>query len=63
MFYVPWEDQLVEKVSSLSSALEFLDLCRLPSNIEQAKETGALKDAHEQLELSARQLVEFMAPG
>src|SRR5690606_9199392 len=33
------------------------------SNTEQAKETGALKDAREQLELSARRLVEFMTPG
>lgn len=59
---IEWEHRLTTKLSNLSAALDFLDVCRIPENIEQAKETGALKDAHEQLESSARQLVKFIKP-
>lgn len=56
----PWEDRLTNKLSKVAASLDFIDQCRKPENIEIAKETGALRDATEWLESSARELVGFI---
>lgn len=56
----PWEDRITNKLSKVAAALDFIDQCRKPENIEIAKETGAMRDAAEWLESSARELVEFI---
>jgi hypothetical protein len=54
---IRWEQVLTSRLSSLEKSLEFLDQCRLPENMEEAYATGALKDAHNGLEQSARELI------
>ena len=44
-------------IADLAAALQFVDECRLPQNIAKANETGALEQAEDMLEQTARRLV------
>lgn len=49
---------LAAALSELNSAQTFLDVCQLPHNYEDAKATGALRDARDERNIATARVVD-----